>query len=395
MTPAAAKRVRVSGPRGRRVKLQRLTDDGWRTRIVRRTNSERRVRVARPTRRDGTWRLRVPSTRQWRAKTSTAITTDLRTMSVPTDTSTTPTSVTEPTPTTTTVVGGVPGAANTGVPDGTPLRVLSSTNKPYPGDYISGLKFIVTTPGAVYDAWRFDYLVEVRVPGVTFRRSLFRGVTAEHGTAALLTVRNDTVSAGRPSAVVEDSSFIPSIPRSTVDGVRGSNITLRRVEITDTVDGVHIYGTTSRNDPYAGNVTIESSWIHDLPHYQDGSHSDGTHNDGVQIIGGRNIRIVGNRIDGTMHNAGIMITQGRNDVSDVTIANNRVAGGSCTVNVNDKNTSYPISGLTMTDNVFTRGSTRNTDCAMIVTNNTRAIATATNNTWHDDTTPPPYMRNGG
>lgn len=281
------------------------------------------------------------------------------------------------------------------MPDGMQLRVLSSASKPYPGDYISGVKFIVTTPGAVYDGWQFDYLVEVRAPGVRFTRSAFRGVTSTPPDSALLLVSPDTFGAGQPSALVEDSTFQPSTPSNTIDGVRGSNVTLRRVEITGTVDGMHIHGTTSRTDPYAGNVTIEDSWIHDLPHYMDASHSDGSHNDGIQIAGGHNIRVTNNRIDGTIYNAGLMITQGRNDVYDLTISNNHLAGGGCTINIWDKNVPYPMTNVTMNSNTFTRGSTRNTDCAMIVSLDTRAVATATANTWHDGTTPTPYMRNGG
>lgn len=294
------------------------------------------------------------------------------------------------------ITSGKPTSSSTGVPDGTSLTVLSKSSKPYAADtlYSDGSVLVINTPNAVYDGWQFDSFVEVRAPGVRITRSLFRGI-ASSNERALLYVRPDTQPAGQPSVVVEDSTFSPRAPSNLVNGVQGSNFTLRRVEITRTVDGVHVHGTTTRTDPNAGHVTIDASWIHDLIHYNDSSHSDGSHNDGVQVSGGHNITITGSRIDGTIYNAGIMITAGRNNVYNVTIKNNRLAGGAATINVYDKNVSTGFTGMVMSNNVFTRGSTRLTDTAMLVTNNTRAIATASGNTWHNASTPLPTMRNGG
>ncbi len=252
----------------------------------------------------------------------------------------------------------------------------------------------MTTANAVYDGYRFDQLVEVRAPGVQFRNCSFRGTDPNPADSALLYVRPETFAVGQPSALVVDSTFIPRAPNNHIDGVRGSNFTLRRVEISRTVDGVHVHGTPVRLDPHAGNVTIAGSWIHDLIHYKDTSHTDGTHNDGLQIVGGRNISVTGTRIDGTIYTSAFMIAKDRNDISNVTINGNWLAGGSVTINVADK-TYEPIRGLIMNDNVFTRGSTAIADFAMLVGSRTRTISTATGNTWHDRTTPSPYMRNGG
>jgi hypothetical protein len=292
-------------------------------------------------------------------------------------------------------VGGRPDAGNTGVPDGVVLRELAVEGSPYPGDYVSGDRFVITTANAVYDRWGFDFLVEVRAPGVRFTRSWFRGVRSNPGSSALLYVRPETYPVGQPSAVVEDATLIPAFPNNTIDGVRGSNVTLRRVEITGTVDGVHVHGTTSRTDPNAGNVTVDASWIHDLPHYDDGSHSDGSHNDGVQVIGGKNVKIVGSRLDGQMYNAAVMVTAGRNDVSDVAVTGSWLAGGGCTVNVYDGDVPEAIQGLALVNNVYARGTTRHADCAMIVSTRTKAITTASGNSWHDSSTPTPTVRTGG
>jgi hypothetical protein len=296
--------------------------------------------------------------------------------------------------TTTPSTGAKPTAATTGVPDGMTLKALTRSNIPYAADtmYSDGSVLVINTPNAVYDGYRFDTFVEVRAPGVKITRSMFRGFSG--GTRPLLHVLPQTYSAGQPSALVEDSTLIPATPNNSINGVMGSNVTLRRVEITGTVDGVFVYGTTSRTDPNAGNVTVEASWIHDLPHYKDGSHSDGSHNDGVQVIGGKNIKIIGSRIDGSIYNAGVMITAGRNNVSDITVSGSWLAGGGCTVNVYDGDISTAIQGIKLTNNVFTRGTTRNPDCAMVVSSRTKAVTTATGNTWHDNSSPAPTVRSG-
>ncbi len=379
MSLARARAIKVSGPRGRRVKIQQLVDGSWRTVRVKTTDSQQLVNVAMVLRSAGTWRLRIPAAGLKLATSTSRITTVIQDGADYTPPST----------------AGRPNAASTGVPDRRLLRTLRASNKPYPGDYIKGDKLIITTPGAWYDRWRFNHLVEVRAPGVRFTRSKFRGVANNRPDTALLLVRPETYSAGQPSAVAEDCSFVPRVPNNHIDGVRGSNVTLRRVLITKTVDGVHVHGTTSRTDPNAGNVLIRNSWIRNLIHYDDDSHADGTHNDGVQIIGGHNITIGGSRIDGSMHNAGVMISAGRNNVRDVTIRRSHMGGGGCTVNIYDGNASGPLRGIRLNDNVFRRGTTRLTDCAMIVSRDTRAAAIASGNTWHDASTPKPTMRNGG
>lgn len=286
-----------------------------------------------------------------------------------------------------------PDTTNTGTLNNNQI-VLTSSNKPYANDRIYGDVYQINTANAVYDGWTFNYPVVVQAPGVRFTNCFFRGKNGNPDGSGLLYIMPKSFPAGQPSATVEDSTLIPAYPNNTIDGVRGSNFTLRRVEIASTVDGVNVGGTATYGDPTTGNVLIENSWIHDLIHYNDNSHPDGSHNDAVQIGAGKNIKVTGTRIDGTIYNAGFMVTQGRGPVSNLTITNNWLAGGACTINIYDKEASA-ITGVNMSNNVFTRRSTRNTDCAMIVTSATRSIATATGNTWHDGSTPAPNMKNGG
>ena len=256
---------------------------------------------------------------------------------------------------------------------------------------------MVNTANAVFDGYQFNDLVEVRAPGVVFRNCSFRGPNTEQRDSGLLLVTSSSAATNGAPILVEDSTFAPRV-FTMADGVRGSWFTLRRVEITGTIDGVHIHGSTDRNDPKAGNVRIESSWIHDLNHVAQGTGgvttADGSHNDGVQFVGGHNVTITGTRIDGAIFNAGIMMAKDRNDIYNISISNNWLGGGAATINVADK-TYTPVQGLVMNNNVYFRGTTRLVDYAMLIANGTRAIATATGNTWHDTSTPTPYMRNGG
>ncbi len=278
------------------------------------------------------------------------------------------------------VLTPAPTAETTGVPDGTTLRTLTPQTVPYPSDTLSAGRLLVSTPGAIYDGWRFNDLVEVRAPGVVFRNSLFAGPGRPTSDIGLLSVRNDRPPhSPPPSALVETSSFIPRLAGIRADGVRGSNFTLDRVEITGTVDGVHIFGAPGGNDPDAGNVRITGSWIHDLVHLKDGSHPDGSHNDGIQVVAGRNIVIEGNRFDGAIYNAALMVTQKWGPVADLALRGNILGGGVCTINVYDGGAG--IEGLDITGNTFLRGTQAAAGCATTITPPTRKGAVQRANMW--------------
>lgn len=294
----------------------------------------------------------------------------------------------------------VPNAKNTGVPDGKELTTLTPSNIPYPDDAMGGsggIKLVINTPGAIYDGWRFNHLVEVRAPGVTFRNCFFAGLEENPANSALLLIYDkNTADAVVPSAMVEDSTMIPRVPNVSIDGVRGSNFSLRRVEITKTVDGAHIYGPTQeRDDPKAGNVLIERSWIHDLVYYEtDPNHTNGSHNDGVQIRGGNNIYLLNNRIDGKIRNAAIQVTQAYNNVKNLVIVGNILANGLCTINIDDQKGTSGIPGVNISLNVFMRGTTYYKDCADIITDRTFAITTAAYDVWDDLGSPSPIAIDG-
>ncbi|GCD20431.1 right-handed parallel beta-helix repeat-containing protein [Cellulomonas algicola] len=266
-----------------------------------------------------------------------------------------PTATPTPKPQTTAAPGSAkPGASNTGVPAGTRLTV-------HEGD------LTVTTPGAVVDSLDIRGFVKIAAPNVTIKNSIIRGYAT---TIQRALVTNNTSGA---SVLIQDSELYAQAPSAHIDGVRGSNITVRRSNIHDVIDVFHLTG---------GNVTIESSWLHDNLHYEKDPLQNNTpsHDDTVQIQAGSNITIVGNTIEDAT-NSGIQFTQDQGVVSNVTISKNWAGGGGCTVNFAEKGKGA-FQGVVITDNVFTRDQ-RVANCAIIAPSSTTKVLTVARNTWTD------------
>lgn len=257
---------------------------------------------------------------------------------------------------------GKPGAENTGVPAGTRLTRRNGN-------------LVITTPYARYHNLDIRGFVHVKAPGVTISRSIIRGGVAARDTGLV------NVTSPGSSLYLVDSTLAPAHPSIHIDGIRGSNFALRRNEITGTVDGLHIHGQPGRRAS-GGNVTVIGNWIHDFRHYaRDPNHSDGSHNDGIQIVGGKNITIARNTLTGA-RNAAIMIDQGYNDVSQVSITKNLADGGSCTFNIDD-NPRPRMSGITLTGNLLGRHSAGR--CGIIISRGVQHVMA--NNLWEDTRTP--------
>ena len=287
----------------------------------------------------------------------------IRITPVPT-TTVAPTTATTTTPTTSGTASPRRNADNTGVPAGTVLRR-------YDGN------LTITTPGAVYDSLDIHGFVVVKAPNVKITRSIVRGGV---GTYSRGLITNTTSTA--TGLVVEDSDIFPAYPSVWLDGVKGANFTLRRVDVRGTVDNVKVHGP---------NVVIEDSYLHDSKYYASDPHQGGgeTHNDGVQVLGGHNLRIRNNTITGA-HNAALQVTQDFSATTDLQFTGNYVDGGGCTVNMAHKKLTY-MNGITVSGNRFGRN-TRYYDCAIIATRGT--TYTATNNVW-DATGTAVRLRDGG
>lgn len=237
-----------------------------------------------------------------------------------------------PAPAPATASSGRPDASNTGVPTGTTLRRHDGN-------------LTITKAGARYDALDIHGFVSVQAPDVKITRSIVRGGVAR-GNIGLVTNYSSTAT----GFVLEDSELVPKHPSVWIDGAKGGNFTLRRVEVRGTVDAVKVHGS---------NVVVEDSWLHSTKYFSSDPNQDGkgTHNDGVQILGGRNIRIRDNSISGA-GNAAIMVSQDHSTATDVKVTGNFLDGGACTVNLTHRPRST-MSGVTVQDNRFGRASRYN------------------------------------
>lgn len=205
--------------------------------------------------------------------------------------------------------GGYPSGSNTGVPKGIVL-------KRHDGD------IVVTQPNTVIDGLEVRGTITVNAPGAVIKNSKIVGGAKPSSTGLV----NNIVS-GAPFTIV-DSELVAAVPHPIVNGIFGSNFTAERVNIHGVVDPIRVLG---------GNVVVRNSWLHDNSHFTSGDpHQNGgaTHDDSIQIQAGANILIEGTRLEDA-HNAGIQITQdaSRARLENITIRNNYLQGGVCTINI--------------------------------------------------------------
>ena len=210
------------------------------------------------------------------------------------------------------------------------------------------------------------------------------------------------------SLVIEDSEIEATRPSTFLgNGIHGYNMTLTRVDISKTVDGVGIF----RNG--ATNTTVQNSYIHDLfvGQFSPGHGCDEpTHTDGIQLHYGSNSRIIGNNITPNSITAfgatsAIMVNEnGGIATTDTQITNNWLNYGSCSVNVYRNTTATGLTGLYINSNIFGKNQqiTKTTfgfshPCAMTVDNITRSVVNNqfNGNVWEDGSTPNPPVENGG
>src|SRR5690606_33736241 len=146
--------------------------------------------------------------------------------------------------------------------------------------------------------------VRVKAPDVTIKNTIVRGRATSR--IAYLVQLSDAAK----GTTIIDSELRASHASPYVMGVVGSNFTLKRININRVIDQVAITGD---------NVTIEDSWLHGNLYYKNDPNHGGreSHDDNIQIQAGKNIRIVGNRLESS-RSAALMITQGSGPVGKVT-----------------------------------------------------------------------------
>jgi hypothetical protein len=278
----------------------------------------------------------------------------------PTPTSTRPTSAGGATST-----GGKPGPTNTGVPAGTQLRMVT-------GDQV------YRTANQVISGLDIHGYVTIRATNVTIRNSVIRGGSPTCSTAVIVIVDG-------ASATIQDSEIAPSHPNACLDGIAAQHVTLRRLNIHGTVDGIKAFD----------RVTLVDSYVHDLSWFASDPNQGGgpTHNDAVQTYGGNQHIVLRHNtlVVGRTMNSAYQVTQDEGQAAtDLRIEDNWLDGGGCTLNFADKGGPTPMTGIYVVDNRFGRNSYYN--CPILLSTQT-FLSQFSGNVWADTGTPiPPPQR---
>jgi len=212
-------------------------------------------------------------------------------------------------------------------------------------------------------------VVRVKAANVTIKRSIIRGGPASTLSVGLLML----TTSGAGNFLVEDVTIAPTYPSPYLDGIKVNQPgTLRRVNVSGSIDGIMIYGS---------GVRVESSYVHDLTHYASDPNWGGgpSHDDSIHVQGGVSNTIVGNTLKGA-YNTAVMITQDVGITKDLTISNNWLDGGGCSVNFSSAGP-YKT-GMKANNNRFGRAQ-RVAGCA-IIHNAATSDLVPTGNVWDDN-----------
>lgn len=222
-----------------------------------------------------------------------------------------------------------PPTGGYGVPAGTHLTVHQGN-------------LVITQPGTVIDALDVHGTIRIQAANVTIKRTLVRGGPAATKTDALI-----AAWWGFRNIQISDTTVRADNPSLHIDGLSGSNFTARRLDVSNVVDSVKVIGP---------NVVLADSWLHNPIHSDhDPNQPDGrTHDDSVQIEGGNNILLQGNKLEGA-HNSAIMVTQNYSATSNVRIETNSLSGGACTINATQRGKGMKIVGMSILSNRFGLG----------------------------------------
>lgn len=251
---------------------------------------------------------------------------------------------------------GKPGPDNTG-------HIPGTTQHTHHGDWY------IDTPGATITNTDITGRLIIRAPRVTVRNSIIRGATTTSpGTNDASLLITSPPGKDYSGYLIEDVTITTTTPNPKRNGVNvNTGGTFNRLNIFGTVDGIMMFG--------AGNITVANSYLHDFTTYPHGHTDNGpTHNDAIQIQSGHGNRITANTLSGAT-NAAIMITQDAGTTGHLTIADNWLSGGACTIN-------YASHGTPQTGHVVTGNHFAPTSCPVIANPTTTPLA-ATANTYDD------------
>jgi hypothetical protein len=224
--------------------------------------------------------------------------------------------------------GSTPESPSTALPD------ASNTGWKHTGVTLTSAgAMTITTAGTVIDGKDINGDVTIKASNVTIRRSRV------HTTGSYFPIR---IQSGT-NILIEDVEIDGGGFSSKAVLVEGGSVTLRRLDIHDSEDGLHLGGN--------GPTVLENSWIHDPRHAADG------HSDGMEIEGVSNLIVRNNNIDYAKGNSGaVMLDNWGGAVTNVTITGNRIAGGSYMMYMDGRFNSQQVNNIRVGNNRFVQGS---------------------------------------
>src|SRR5450432_181235 len=254
--------------------------------------------------------------------------------------------------------GARPDATNTGVPSGVTPTVVDHD-------------VTITEDNTAFDSMDVHGFLVVKASNVKITRCIVRGGVATHNGDGI------QIASGT-GTLIEDSEVALAHPSAYLDGIGGSDFTVRRCNIHGGVDGMKV----------GSNSSVECNYIHDMSSFDSDPNQNGgpTHNDAIQILSGTKIRITGNQLIAAKdQNSAIQVTQDFGVVADLVVASNWADGGGCSFNFSHKG--QPSLAVTATDNRFGRNSFFN--CPIL--HSIETTLTTSGNVWDDDGTPVPIQ----
>ena len=254
--------------------------------------------------------------------------------------------------------GARPDATNTGVPSGVTPTVVDQD-------------VTITVDNTTFDSMDVHGFLIVKANNVKITRSIVRGGVATHNGDGI------QIASGT-GTLIEDSEVALAHPSAYLDGIGGSDVTVRRCNVHGGVDGMKV----------GSNSIVECNYIHDMSSFDVDPNQNGgpTHNDAIQILSGTKIRITGNQLIAAKdQNSAIQVTQDFGVVADLVVASNWADGGGCSFNFSHKG--QPSLAVTANDNRFGRNSFFN--CPIL--HSIETTLTAAGNVWDDDGTPVPIQ----
>lgn len=171
--------------------------------------------------------------------------------------------------------------------------------------------FTALVPGETISEIAVRGTIFVAVSDVTIRNFTARNVEIDPNA------RNVLLERGRIDGLGDSNNM--------TDGVAFGSYTARALDISHQLDGFKAMG----------DVVIEDCWVHDLNGQRGSDAGSGgySHNDAVQVSGGSNITIRRNRFERPGLNSAVFIDADQDPISDVTVEDNFLDGGTFTLYV--------------------------------------------------------------